>query len=86
MEFEFNPDKSISNKLKHGIDFIEAQALWKDKERLEIPSQFDSEQRSLLIGCIAEKYWTAVYTMRSPHTRIISVRCSRKNEIKLYEC
>ena len=30
MEFEFDPEKSASNKDKHGIDFIEAQALWQD--------------------------------------------------------
>ena len=28
MDFEFDPDKSASNKLKHGIDFMEAQDLW----------------------------------------------------------
>jgi uncharacterized DUF497 family protein len=27
MEFEFNAEKSASNKTKHGIDFVEAQAL-----------------------------------------------------------
>ncbi len=28
--FEFDPGKSATNKTKHGIDFVEAQALWKD--------------------------------------------------------
>jgi len=27
VEFEFDPRKSESNKAKHGIDFVEAQAL-----------------------------------------------------------
>eukprot|EP01036_Dinobryon_divergens_P001263 gene1263-1646_t len=30
MRFEFDPLKSASNKAKHGIDFVEAQALWQD--------------------------------------------------------
>ena len=30
MEFEFDPAKSAANKDKHGIDFVEAQALWLD--------------------------------------------------------
>ena len=29
-EFEFDDRKSRLNKLKHGIDFVEAQALWLD--------------------------------------------------------
>ena len=28
MEFEYDLSKSTSNKVKHGIDFEEAQALW----------------------------------------------------------
>jgi hypothetical protein len=30
MKFEFDPNKSASNKIKHGIDFEEAQKLWLD--------------------------------------------------------
>jgi len=36
VEFEFDPEKSVRNKAKHGIDFQEAQALWKDPDLLEI--------------------------------------------------
>jgi uncharacterized DUF497 family protein len=31
VQFEFDPQKSGRNKAKHGIDFVEAQALWKSK-------------------------------------------------------
>jgi uncharacterized DUF497 family protein len=37
MRFEFDAAKSAANKLKHGIDFVEAQALWADPDRLETP-------------------------------------------------
>ena len=30
MGFEYDLDKSVENKRKHGIDFDEAQALWAD--------------------------------------------------------
>ncbi len=30
MEFEFDEEKSLANKEKHGIDFDEARALWLD--------------------------------------------------------
>jgi len=32
MEFEFDPQKSDRNKIKHGIDFNEAQELWNDPD------------------------------------------------------
>jgi uncharacterized DUF497 family protein len=41
--FEFDPAKSIANKSKHGIDFIEAQALWEDANRLEAPARSTTE-------------------------------------------
>ncbi len=36
MAFEYDPKKSASNKLKHGIDFKVSKALWLDSNRLEI--------------------------------------------------
>ena len=35
MEFEFDDNKSKRNKIKHGIDFIEAQVLWDDPDLIE---------------------------------------------------
>ncbi|MCB1690136.1 MAG: BrnT family toxin, partial [Halioglobus sp.] len=36
--FEFDERKSSSNRRKHGIDFVEAQALWSDPYLIEIPA------------------------------------------------
>ena len=36
MDFEFDPAKSAANLKKHGIDFLGAQALWSDPDRLEV--------------------------------------------------
>lgn len=47
MGFEYDKHKSESNKEKHGIDFIEAQALWKDPDRIEIPARTLDEPRYL---------------------------------------
>ena len=85
MEFEFSKRKSESNKRKHGIDFVDAQALWGDPDRLEIPAKTQTEQRFVLIGKIAEKHWSAVFTTRADKTRIISVRRARKQEVEAYE-
>jgi len=32
--FEYDENKSIKNKLKHGIDFEEAKALWENENAL----------------------------------------------------
>jgi uncharacterized DUF497 family protein len=85
MIFEFDPSKSKNNKKKHGIDFIEAQALWEDPDILEIPARTTDEQRFLVIGKIAVKYWSCVITYRGTNIRIISVRRARDEEIDIYE-
>ena len=85
MDFEFDEEKSQSNKVKHGIDFVEAQALWSDDQRLEIPARVEDEPRYLVIGRIAGVYWSAVMTYRGNRIRIISVRRSRREEVSLYE-
>jgi uncharacterized protein len=85
VEFEFDPEKSSANKLKHGIDFVEAQALWLDEALIEAPARTDDEPRFLVVGCIGDRYWSAVCVRRDERTRIISVRRSRKEEIEAYE-
>jgi uncharacterized DUF497 family protein len=85
MEFEFDPQKSESNKKKHGIDFNEAQALWDDPGVIEIPVRTSDESRFLVIGKILGKHWSGVFTYRKGMIRIISVRRSRKEEVDIYE-
>ena len=83
--FEFDPKKSLSNLDKHGIDFISAQAIWVDPDFIEIQAKTLDEPRSLVIGIIAEKHWSAVITYREQSIRIISVRRSRSSEVAIYE-
>ena len=85
MNFEFDPNKSKMNQRKHGIDFIDAQALWNDPDLLEIPAKTTDEQRFLVVGKIGEKHWSSIFTYRNENIRIISVRRARNEEIELYE-
>ena len=85
MDFEFDPLKSAANKAKHGIDFLEAQALWSDPALLEIPARTTDEPRFLVIGRIHRKHWSAVITYRGQTIRLISVRRSRLEEVQLDE-
>ncbi len=85
MEFEYDPGKSLTNKVKHGIDFEEAQALWKDGKLLVSPTTSESEPRFIAIGTLAHKVWSAIYTLRGNAVRLISVRRARPEEIERYE-
>lgn len=51
--FEFDAAKSRSNKHKHGLDFVEAQALWDDPRLLEIPARVTGEPRATNIRIIS---------------------------------
>ncbi|MBU3950290.1 MAG: BrnT family toxin [Proteobacteria bacterium] len=84
MTFEWDDNKNVSNKMKHGISFEEAKRLWNDPFRVEIQISFPDEDRSILIGRMDNKIWTAVFTFREDSIRIISVRRARKKEASLY--
>jgi uncharacterized DUF497 family protein len=85
MRFEFDVAKSAANKIKHGIDFVEAQAIWSDPDRLEIPARSTDEPRYQVIGQIAQTTWSATVTYRHEETiHLISVRRARANEKKQY--
>ena len=83
--FEFDESKSQANLSKHGIDFVDAQALWNDPRLLEISAKTEDEPRYLVIGLINGKHWSAVLTYRGANIRLISVRRSRTEEVALYE-
>ena len=85
IKFEFDLEKSAVNREKHGIDFVQAQAIWGDADYIEIPLKADDELRFMVIGMIEEKVWSGIITYRGESVRIISARRSRKEEIAIYE-
>ena len=85
MPFEWDSQKSIANREKHGIDFETAKRLWSDENRVEIHASHPVEDRWILIGKKDDKLWTAIYTLRGNAIRIISVRRSRGKEGDLYD-
>jgi hypothetical protein len=84
MEFEFDPEKSSSNKEKHGIDFFEAQELWGDPRHVLVPARSTSENRYAVIGMTQGKIWTCIFTEREENLRIISARRARHGEEQAY--
>jgi uncharacterized DUF497 family protein len=84
VQFEFDPGKGATNRAKHGIDFLQAQELWEDPDRVEVPARTLGEPRWLVVARIGEVHWSAVVTYRDLRVRIISVRRSRSEEVKIY--
>jgi hypothetical protein len=85
VRFEYDARKSAANHAKHGIDFIRAQLLWEDRDRIEIPARSTAEPRWQLLGRIGDVVWSAFFTYRENALRIISVRRARDAEKELYE-
>jgi uncharacterized DUF497 family protein len=84
MRFEFDPAKSAANKAEHGIDFIDAQGIWLDPDRLEVPACVGPEPRWQIVGQHGGKTWSAFVTHRGDSIRIISVRRARRHEEAAY--
>lgn len=84
MEFEFDVVKSQVNRIKHGIDFEQAQRLWENLNYVIIPAKTVDEARWIIIARIGNEIWSGIYTIRGKFIRIISVRRSRQNEKEIY--
>lgn len=84
MEFEFDPEKSRMNAEKHGLRLEVAMDLWSIKS-ITLPTSATGEERWLQVGKLYNKFYTCVFTLRGPVVRLISIRRSRKSEVRAYE-
>ena len=87
MEFEWDPKKSAVNKQKHGIDFIEAQKIWKADVRVEAQAfTVEREVRRATIAFIGEKLWVAIWAPRNgPGNRKVRFISVHRAEGSKYE-
>jgi hypothetical protein len=85
MEFEWDPEKRLSNIKKHGIDFIHARIVFQNPYIRESAKSINGELRWLVIGLIDEDYVTVVYTLRGSVIRIISMRKARNGERRKHQ-
>lgn len=83
--FEFDQKKSESNKLLHGADFVEAQAIWEDPHMIVGPADSTTEERWAAVGAMGKKMWFVAFTMRNLTVRIITCRPARDYERQAYE-
>jgi hypothetical protein len=85
LEFEWDDEKNILNKKKHGISFENAKYVFNDENRIEI---FDyehsyTENRFNTIGLVDDVIYV-VYTERHERIRLISARLATETERRFY--
>jgi uncharacterized protein len=91
MKFEWDPEKNRKNKVKHGIDFESAKAIWDDPFHVVYPDRFeDGEQRWHAVGVLGSMILLMViHTYRNRNNeeivRIIGARKATRQERAQYE-
>jgi len=84
--FEWDPEKDLLNRAKHGISFAEAQHVFADPNRViaEDLSHSHSEKRYYCFGKVEDGILTVRFTCRSGVIRIFGVGYWRRGK-RIYE-
>ena len=88
--FEWDENKNVINKKKHGVSFEEAKTVFYDVEALLIddPEHSQEEERFIILGFSSLANLLVVchcYRESESVIRIISARKATQNEAKQYE-
>ena len=85
LNFEWDREKAKLNKIKHGISFKTATAVFDDPNRLDLPDDEHSfnEERRKVIGMVDDILFV-IYTERRDKIRLISARLAEENERRDY--
>jgi uncharacterized DUF497 family protein len=85
VEFTWDESKRKSNLLKHGMDFIDAKAVFSGATFVFEDDRYSyGEQRFVTLGMLRNVVVVIAYTERNDRIRIISMRKATKNEQKIY--
>ena len=87
MSFQFDPNKTAVNQIKHGVSFADAEGVFYDDFAIHKTDSFsDDEERYIAIGLSnIGQLLVVVYTFRDDEIRLISARHATKHERKQYE-
>ena len=90
LKFEWDPNKSVTNKKKHGISFEEAQTIFFDPDArvIEDPAHSEHEERFVIMGVSQRLRILTVcycYRRRNKVIRIISARKADNKEKEIYK-
>jgi uncharacterized DUF497 family protein len=86
MNYDWDRGKAAANRLKHGVDFADAVAVFSDAMALTLEELSAEEQRFVTLGMNAmDQLLVVVYTWREDRIRVISARKAEPHERKAYE-
>jgi uncharacterized protein len=88
MEFEWDEEKSVANRKKHGVSFHEAATVFGDPLAITFsdPDHSIREHRFLTFGLsMMNRLLVVAHTERHGRTRIISARQAARHERTIYE-
>lgn len=87
MRIEFDPEKDMGNREKHGLSLAFGGEVLADTNRLDILDvRFDyAEERFVTYGQVKGRVWVCVYAQRGEVCRIISVRKANERETRRYQ-
>ena len=90
LSFEWDPQKDLINRKKHGISFEEAATVFEDVNALVIsdPEHSEDEERFVILGFSLQANLLVVchcYRASESVIRIISARKATKNESRQYQ-
>ena len=90
LSFEWDPQKDLINRKKHGVSFEEAATVFEDGNALVIsdPEHSEDEERFVILGFSLQANLLVVchcYRASESVIRIISARKATKNESRQYQ-
>lgn len=80
LRFEWDPNKNVDNKRKHGISFEQAQTVFLDENAHEYfdPDHSEDEERFLMLGMSSQERVMVVSYCRKESESIIRIISARK--------
>lgn len=86
MLFEWDENKRLANLEKHGIDFVDAAAVFEGGARVySYPSPKHEEDRWVTVGQANGRLIAVIWTERQRAVRLISARSAREEERRQYQ-
>jgi uncharacterized protein len=88
VRFNWDPDKNVRNREKHGVTFEEAKTVFEDDLFVSFadPDHSVGEKRYLIIGqSMQGRLLVVSYTERRGSIRMISAREATRRERRFYE-
>ncbi len=84
MVFEWDEAKRLTNIIKHGYDFSDAQRVAWNRALVAQVQDVRGEERKLVYAPLDGRLIVIIYTLRDDAMRLISMRAANRRERDIY--